>query len=574
MRGWYWLLGFVGGVIILGFLAYAGLVETIETPYAVGAGVGAALIGLWLWLDRETLAAWGAQRGTKYTGAAVLVAVLAAAVTVAVNVIAYRYDKRWDVTSGGRFSLADQTKSVLEALDRPVKVLAFFTLESQGEKDKLETLLEGYQQHSTLLEVEWHDPLKEPVLAEQNKITSTWGTVILQSGEDTQRLESDFGEEAITNAIVRLTSGEDHLVCFTEGHGELDPDDDAQPTGLGASIVKLEGQNYTVQKTNLLREAGVPADCEILVVAAPQQDWLPPEREMLAAYLAGGGKVLMLLEPLSAPGLASDLGRYGVKVGDDLVLEQNPNYQLLGGDPSYIILDRQSFDLHPISEPIKGMAMLRVARSVDKGADVTGINVAVLARTTEQAWAETSLDPSVPMGPDPGQDQIGRVPLAAVAEIVDPQAIAVGERVTRAPGGALLEKLMNMEPSTAEGGTPMPAGEATPEEAAKAAAAQPEPPAAPEVTREAGGKLVVFGDSDFATNELVDQGNNQDLLLNSLAWLAGEEAQISIRGPEDQGGSLSMTLLQGILMGFITLVVAPGVAIGMAIATWRRRAAL
>lgn len=571
MRSWSWILGFIGGVIVLGFLAYAGLVDTIDTPFAVGGGVGVALIAAWLWLDRSALSAWSGERGSRYTGSALLVTVLGLAVAVAVNVIAFRYDKRWDVTSTKRFSLSDQTKSVLAGLDKPITISAFFTLESQAEREQFETLTEGYKQHSTLITIEMHDPLKEPALAEQNKITSAYGTVILRSGDKDQRLESKFDEESLTNAIVRLSSGKEHIVCFSEGHSELDPDDDQSAAGMGAAIVKLEGQNYTVKKSNLLRDGGVPADCEVLVIPAPQQDWLPPEREMLASYLVGGGKALMLLEPLSTPGLAHDLSRYGVAVGDDLVLEQSPNNQLLGGDPSYIVLDPSSFDFHKITEPIKGAALLRVARSVDKGPDVAGVNVQVLAHTTDAAWAETNLDPNVPMGPDPGADRVGQIPLVVVAEITDPAGIAVGSMALSSDLAGILAR--------AAGGAKDEAAAADPASAPAPAATDPAPPptdpaaAAPaaEVARAAGGKLVVFGDSDFAMNELVDQVNNQDLLLNSLAWLVGEDSQISIRSPEGASGSLSMTLVQGIIMGFITLIVAPGVAIMMAISTWRRR---
>lgn len=564
MRSRSWILGFIGGLIVLGFLAYAGLSDTIETPFAVGGGVGIALIAAWLWLDRSALSSWSSERGSRYTGSALLVTLLGFAVAVALNVIAFRYDKRWDVTSTGRFALSDQTKSILAGLDKPITISAFFTLESQTEREDFETLTDGYKQHSTLIKVEMHDPLKEPALAEQNKITSAYGTVILRSGDKDQRLESKFDEEALTNAIVRLSSGKEHIICFTEGHTELDPDDDQSAAGMGAAIVKLEGQNYTVKKTNLLRDAGVPSDCEALVIPAPQQDWLQPEREALAAYLVGGGKALVLLEPLSTPELAHDLKRYGIAVGDDLVLEQSANNQLLGGDPSYIILDPSSFDFHKITEPIKGAALLRVARSVDKGPEVAGVNVQVLAHTTDAAWAETNLDPNVPMGPDPGADRVGQIPLIAVAEIADPAGIVVGKQVLHGD----LSKLL----AGAAAGAKEEAAAADPASADPASAETP-PAVEPdtEVARAAGGKLVVFGDSDFAMNELVDQVNNQDLLLNSVAWLVGEDSQISIRSPEGASGSLSMTLIQGILMGFITLIAAPGVTIMMAISTWRKR---
>ena len=149
MRSWSWIFGFLGGLAVLGFLAYAGLVDSIEPPYAVAGGLGAAMIGAWLWLDRENLGVWGNARGTRYTGSAVLVAALGLVLAVAVNVLANRYDKRWDVTTTGAFSLSDQTISLVEGLDRPISVTGFFTMESQAEKEKFQTLMEGYTARSS-----------------------------------------------------------------------------------------------------------------------------------------------------------------------------------------------------------------------------------------------------------------------------------------------------------------------------------------------------------------------------------------------------------------------------------------
>src|SRR4029078_4079534 len=42
-------------------------------------------------------------------------------------------------------------------------------------------------------------------------------------------------------------------------------------------------------------------------------------------------------------------------------------------------------------------------------------------------------------------------------------------------------------------------------------------------------KLVVVGDADFASNQFFGQLFNRDLVLNMMAWLGGEEQQISIR---------------------------------------------
>ena len=95
--------------------------------------------------------------------------------------------------------------------------------------------------------------------------------------------------------------------------------------------------------------------------------------------------------------------------------------------------------------------------------------------------------------------------------------------------------------------------------------------AAPPVPRAAGGRVVVVGDTDFAANELVDQVQNQDLFLNTLAWLVGEEQQVSIRQSEASRGTLEMNALQFLLVALISLLFVPGASLVAAVVTWRRR---
>jgi ABC-type uncharacterized transport system len=584
MRAWSWTLGFLGSLLIVSFLVYALRVDHIETPWAIAGGIGAALVGAWLWLDRVSLGQVASSRGAKYTTTALLMVVVAAGVTVALNVLAHRYDKRWDVTSSKRYALSDQTIKVLAGLDREIQVIAFFQTGSP-EQSTVEDLAGSYREHTTLLDIQFHDPVREPMLAEQYKITSAAGTMVLVAGDDEQRVESGFGEEDLTNAIVRLTSGKRHLICFTEGHGELDPDDDQGALGMGGVITSLKGQNYESRKVVLLREGAVPADCAALVVADAQVDWLAAEREMLAAWLAGGNPALVMIDPVHAPGLAADLSRYGVVVGNDVVLEQNPSYQLVGGDPSYILLDPQSFDIHEITQAIKGMTLLRIARSVAKGEPKDGLNVIELASTSEFAWAETSLDSDAAPTPDAGLDRIGRVPLAAVVEVTDPAAIVVGSLTASAApvaGAGLAGVLSGLAGGDAAAATADPSVLVAPPTDPSGLAAAPVDPSglntAPEavttdVPRKAGGRLIVIGDSDFASNQLADQGSNRDLLLNMVAWMVGEGDQISIRPNDAARGSLTMGLGEGLLVALGVLLVAPGLAIGGAIATWVRRRA-
>ena len=48
------------------------------------------------------------------------------------------------------------------------------------------------------------------------------------------------------------------------------------------------------------------------------------------------------------------------------------------------------------------------------------------------------------------------------------------------------------------------------------------------------GRVLVIGDSDFATNGFLNFSGNKDFLLNSISWLVGDERAISIRPRERQ----------------------------------------
>ena len=546
-----WIAGSLGVIALAAFGAHAVSSDAIQPEWA-GVGIfGVVMATLGIWLDRASVGQYARSRGARYSLSAVATVLIGAGVAVALNVLAVRYDKRWDITASGKHALSEQTLKVLGELDRDVAVHAFFP-PAGADSIQFKDLVEGFEAASSRVTIDFHDPLAEPLVAREFEVTSAYGTVVLVAGEDRQRLESRFDEEALTNALIRLTSGVEHVVCFTTGHEELDPDDDQTTAGLGLAVLKLEGQNYRVEKLSLLREGTVPERCAMVVIADPQVDWLAPEKELLAEYVVGGGSAILLLEPARVPGLAADLARYNVAVGDDIVLEQNPYLQQLGGDASYIVVEKGGFDFHDITNPIKGGVLLRIVRSVGiVDASMSGLRAMELMRTSPQAWAESDYLSAGGMEPNPGVDRLGPVPMAVVVEVDDPSVISVGQTVlgnaSTAPLGGPVDAVL--------GDTPVAA------------------PVPPEVTRAAGGRLVVFGDAEFAGNELLDQSSNADLFLNTIAWLAGEDDQVSIRPNPSAGGSFTMTLVQGLLVFVMSLIIAPGLAVMGAIGTWRQRRA-
>ncbi|MCP4809609.1 MAG: GldG family protein [Proteobacteria bacterium] len=547
-----WVFGVLGGLGVLVFLGHRFVMGTSDTPFMVVGGIGGALLALYLFLDKDDVGKAATARTTVYSSGAILMVALAAGILIAVNVLAKRYDERWDWTKSQAHTLSEQSVQTAQSLDEPIQVVAFFGA-ATVEESSFEDLFENYDAHTDQLELAMYDPMQEPLLAEQWGITSAFGTLILIQGDRQQRLENDFGEEAFTNALINLRSGTVHTLCFTEGHGERGVDDDYGEDGYGGIVIKLEGTNYQVLNFSPLREGNVPAECESVVVAGPQIDFLDPEREVLARYIVGGGSMLVLLDPLLTPELASDMTRYGIAVGADVLIEDNPAAQLQGMDASYLIAGEESFDLHPITTGAK-LALFRLVRSVSAVEGAQGVQVQVIARSSPASWGETGLgvdEAPVPnvgeLGVGPTADQlIGAVPFIAVSEVVDPTVIEVGSSVLP---GSMLEELGI---PTSEVGLNAPGVLDTP-------------------VTEAGGRVVVFGDADFASNSYMVQGNNQDLFLNSLAWLVGEEDQISIRTNESGKGTLTMSTVEFALSLLVSLLIVPGLLIGAAVLTWARR---
>ena len=568
MRALSWLAGLTGFLLLVVYgVAYAflgadaslGLEGDAASNVALGVptwthGVGAAgalLVGFFLASSWKSLKAASEDQGTARSTTALFGVALVFAVSIVVNIMGQRWDKRWDLTATKRYTLAAQSVDIVKGLNRQIEVVAFFPAGSP-EETNFKDLLANYQRESTLLRVEFHDPYGDPLLAEKFKLTSTNGTVILKAGESEQRLEFDFSEEAFTNALVKVSSDRQHTLCAVGGHDEMNETDDQTAAGMGVVATKLQGQNYTVKRISLVDSPPTPDTCEVTLLAGPRTELLPLERDRLAQYVAGGGHLVALLEPMATPELAADFARYGVTVGNDVVIEADPGRQMSGGDPTFVLLTEDSFDIHPVTQKIKGGVLMRTARSVQKGAELAGLDVQVIAHASQDSWGETSLtNGQVEARPDEGVDLIGKVPLAVAVEVKDPAAVRTQTEASSSVAAA--------------------GGEGTPN-ITVAAGAAPTAPVAP-IAPKAGGKVVVFGDSDFAGNQMVLAAVNQDLFLNSVAWMVGEGSQISIRANEAGKGKLTLDLVTTFLAAVIALVVVPGLTVAGAIGTWlvRRR---
>ena len=464
------------------------------------------------------------RRGTRYGASAALLIVIALGVAVLANAVSLRYNTRWDLTENKRHSLSPQTVKLLKALKTPVEVIGFFRSDTPG-KRTAEDLLKRYAQASDgKFTYRVEDPDRSPGLARRYGV-ETYGTLVMQSGEKSEKV-LDAEEERLTNALVKVTRPGNPIVYFVKGHGERDISS-AERTGMSQAKEQLEKANYTVKDLELARTGKVPPDAAVVIVPGPRTDLLPPELTATDDYLAQGGHVLVMADPLQADGLAKYLAKYGVTLGQDLVVEPSPVGRLLGVGPEVPLV--MQYEQHPITRDMaKVMTGFPLTRSVSPAkTPPKGMSVTPLAKTSAESWGETNLDGlrrGQPASRD-DKDTPGPVPVLVAVTIEPPPA-------------------------------PKAAGQAEADDSKKPK-----------------GRLVVLGTSTFASNQALGFQGNRDLFLNIVAWLAGQEDEIAVRPKDPRQNPIFATEAQKNAILWLSIVVLPGAVMvcGIALVVRRRR---
>lgn len=390
-----------------------------------------------------------------------------AALLMAVVVGAYRYNVRFDLSPGSRFTLSDHALAVLRGLTQPVHVTGFIRTEDPR-NILLKDLLWQASRESPRLSYEIVDVNRNPAMAAEFQVSS-YGSAVVESG--TRRVDFTGPTEGQLVAALLAVTQPPKKVYVLAGHGECSIGDTERHRGCSVFGSAIRGEHYEVAELSLFGGRRVPEDADILLVVGPTSDPLQTEIEAIATFLDHGGKLLVLADPFAAPRLAELLTRYGVRLGDDVVLD--PENRLGGGE----LLSAVVTDLspqHQVTAALDSPVLFSGTRSVEARDDAeSGRSAVRLLRTGPRSWA--TADPGVLRGATPrfvaGRDRNG--------------PISVGVEVS-----------------------------------------QPAPAAAESGKRAV---IIAYGDSQFVTNRFFEYLGNRDLALNSLNWLARQDTLVSAR---------------------------------------------
>lgn len=469
---------------------------------------------------RERMRSGEGRRIGKYGTSAVAQALIVLAIVGALGFLANRYHEKWDASEAKVHSISDQTQKLLAGLEQDVQVVAFYPKLDQA---NARALLDKYQYASERVKIEYADPNARPDLVERYGVTPEKigeGLLYVKIGEESVQIDK-ADEEKLTNAIVKLTRRSHKKAYFVTGHNERAAEgkgaDDKE--GFAQAADALRNENYRFETLNLETKADVPDDADVVILAGPTQNLRPGDADKLQRYLERGGAVMVLIDPRANTDVGDVLAKWGVQVGADVIVDR---VQGIFGQATTPLAGE--YANHEITRDMREVTSFPMTRSLAIEPNAAQ-QIAAIVKTGRESWGERDLEQLFTSG----------VAELAPDDVKGPVTIAVAGR-----------------PMVA---TPAPAAGAEPK-----AAMEP--------------RLVVFGDSDFATNEMLGAYRNRDLFVNSVNWLLGDVEAISVRPPKSRASRLTLSSEQFSQIRALSLFVLPElIAVAGVWAWWSRRRA-
>ena len=440
------------------------------------------------------------KRGKFSTGTTVMTSIFIG-ITLLVNAISIGGYQRFDTTGLSQFTLTSQTKDVLTKMEIPVQVLGFFVPnDPYGIGNYIKNLLKEYQNYSTKLTVKEIDPDEHPDQANKYGITQYQTVVfesekgrrlispqeIVQTSTDQQGNQQIAGieaEHAFTSAILEVTGVTQKKIYFLTGHGESSID-----SNYSAATQSLRDNLFKVDVLDLLITRAIPDDAAALIIAGPKKPLDANELSIIKNYLDNGGWVMVMLNPNPSPDMKLLLYLWGINVVDGTVVDPTsslspnvsspivPRLRNFFGMTSIYFPGATAFLPQPEFQP-----QVIPSSSSDTPIQVvwmsnnSTIEMFSLARTSQDSWLETNFDPGTAPVLNEGTDVTGPLDLGLLV-VMTPPLDANGNPI----------------------GTVPPT------------------------------RLVVVGDSDFASNQDFYNGDNGNFLLNLVEVLTSGKELISI----------------------------------------------
>ena len=308
---------------------------------------------------------------------------------------------QYDISAAKLYSITSNTKVVVNALQEDVTI--YWIVQSGKEDQIIENLLGKYESLSDHIQVVKKNPDVYPTFAQQyTDETAENNSLVVECGDrsrfisydDIYLQEADMttysyntsfdGEGAITSAIDYVVNEEQPQIYVLEGHGESE-----LPSTFSDQI---ERENMELHTFSLLTVDAIPEDADCIMIYGPTSDISTEEKDMLADYVAPGGKLLVMAGPVesgSLDNLLSLLSDYGVTTTDGIVIEgdrEHYAFQL----PFALMPDMSSSEITDSLIEEHYYPIMPISQGLTVGDTPSGATVTTLLTTSDLSFSKTA----------------------------------------------------------------------------------------------------------------------------------------------------------------------------------------
>ena len=295
---------------------------------------------------------------------------------IVLALISFFFFFRIDLTSDKRYSISEQTKTLMRNTDAPLKVVVYLDGDLnpgfQRLKKSTAELLDELSVYSNQnIEIEYENPSLADTPAQREKkyaelqmrgllptavyerdkegksiqkIIFPWieityngkkvqvcllKNILGNSGEENLNISIENLEFEITDGIRRLVNRDVSKIAFLEGHGELAESETYD-------ISKTLSKYFQIDRGIIANNATILDNYKVIIIAKPTKPFSESDKFIIDQYIMHGGRVLWLLdgvrvskENLSIAGLSpaieldlnlnDQLFRYGVRINPVLL---------------------------------------------------------------------------------------------------------------------------------------------------------------------------------------------------------------------------------------------------------------
>jgi hypothetical protein len=480
----------VVGAVALGAIGFAGFGEETANSLLFAAW-SIALLALFMLALRVPLRGRGSRLSAWL--ATVLVSLAAVAIVIAANVALYRHDVHFDVSRESRNTPPAQLTAVIDHLRAPLSLTYFYNAADDNAAVAKELIAIAARGHP-LLTFRAIDLDKEPGLARDVGVRA-YNTALFQAGDRTVMVENTTDVTRLGYAALRALKERVETICFVTGHGEtfrptpphfhyshvetLKGHDVpgagdvlvAEPEALDRLQLALSEIGYEMRGIVPASAGAIPADCAVVADVGPRTALAAGEADLMAEYLAGGGRLLLLLDPVFSIDreLAGRLlGAIGLATEPAVVIDPLNHFRT---DPDKVAVPY--YPPHPITERI-ALTVFPQVRPIRVAPPPAGVATSVLAASSQDSFLR-------PVQPGGGAELASGAAATPDAEDRGAQALAVAAEGVW-PGSNSGKKF----------------------------------------------RLVVAGSSKFATNEYFPYVSDGELGVAMLRWLASDETMPTV----------------------------------------------